>query len=243
MRYFKAKDNLRWCVLCFGGLFIISSCGAKKKSPPELIAHHELNSTISGQYLGVLKNLNLKSDQFFSGAFTFSKELAEEEFIMDVRLTGGGSNVIHEQYVRIGERCPTLDDDLNQDGFIDAIEGEAVYGKVFIPLDGDVTTQAGHDGEFPLSDQYGNYLYERVANFSEFMKDLRGPLDENYIKLKPEELFTMDGKVVVIHGIEEGVTLPPTVKASSGRTSHQILPIACGLIRKVIEIPGHVETK
>jgi hypothetical protein len=209
----------------------------------EIIPTSEPQKAISGQYLGVFKKVNQVFSGPFAGAFTFSKEIAEEDFVVDVRLTGGGAGVIHAQNVRAGFRCPTIADDQNQDGVIDALEGEAVYGKILIPLDGDLNTQAAHDGEFPMGDPYGNYLYERVASFNHFMEDLRGPFDENYVKLKADGPLVLEGLVVVIHGIDEQHPLPSTVKSTDGRSPHQALPIACAVIGKVIEIPGQVENE
>lgn len=238
MRYSKLHINLGLACLC-----LLCACGRKKASSMELIQTSGPQKVISGQYLGVFQQVNQVFSGPFAGAFTFSKDIAEEDFVVDVRLTGGGAGVIHAQNVRTGWRCPTTADDQNQDGVIDALEGEAVYGKILIPLDGDLTTQAAHDGEFPIGDQYGNYLYERVASFNLFMDDLRGPIDENYVKLKSEESLVLEGLVVVVHGIDEKFPLPSTVYSTDGRSPHQALPIACGVIGKVIEIPGQVENE
>jgi hypothetical protein len=229
-------------------LILVSSCNAKKQSsrrPPiktdlESIAV-PLDSEIEGQYLAVFENINPELSTKISGAFTFSVEKEFDELVMDVRLTNSGKSIIHAQSIRTGNRCPSVSDDLNRDSIIDAIEGEAVYGKVFIPLDGDISTQSSHDGEFPTADTYGNYIYAKVTSFSTFMVDLRHETgNKEYIKLKSQEPLSIGSRVVVIHGMSEEINLPTTVRTIGPMTVHQSIPIVCGLIQKVLSVPGEI---
>lgn len=201
-----------------------------------------IDAASEGQYLAVFETINPQITGKISGAFTFSIENIVDEVIGDVRLVNAGADLIHAQNVRLGNRCPTLDDDQNADGIIDAQEGEKVYGKVFFPLDGDLNSQSSHDGEFPMSDSYGNYIYAKSASFSHFMYDLRKVDDQQgYYKLKDQSPLILEKKVVVIHGVDEAVGLPESARTTGGITPYQALPIVCGVINKIILPPGEID--
>jgi len=224
---------------------LLTACGqngASKKSH-----HHEdsypevsldLDDSIDGQYLAVFETLNPQITNKVTGAFTFSREKEIDELVGDVRITNAGSGIIHAQNVRVGRKCPTIEDDSNHDGIIDDSEGEVVYGKIFIPLDGDLSTQSSHDGEFPKGNIYGNYIYSQVTSFNRFMKDLRNTEDnEGYVKLKPSEPLEIEGRVVVVHGVDEAADLPITARSGGRSSVHQSLPIVCGVIKKITTLP------
>jgi hypothetical protein len=201
----------------------------------------DIDDAIEGQYLAVFETLNPQLTSRITGAFTFSREKELDELVGDVRITNAGIKVIHAQNVRQGRRCPTMDDDQNYDGIIDALEGEAVYGPILFPLDGDLSTQSSHDGEFPIGDVYGNYIYSRVAKFSEFIADLRSePTSEGYLKLKSKEALRIEGRAVVVHGIDQAADLPATVGSTGRASPYHALPIVCGIISKVLSPPGEV---
>jgi hypothetical protein len=237
--------------LIFIILLLLMSCGrgaggsgkSSNQSPAttesDLEIGLDIDAEIDGQYLAVFETLNPIITYKLTGAFTFSRDKLEDELVGDVRLTNAGAGVIHAQNVRTGTRCPTLDDDLNQDGIIDASEGEAIYGPLLFPLDGDLSSQSSHDGVFPVGDIYGNYIYSKVTKFTSFIKDLRS-MDNNdgYPKLPKEKPLDIEGRVVVVHGIDSAVELPSSVMSVGRLSRHQSLPIVCGVIMKVWEAPG-----
>ena len=227
--------------------FVIISCQSKSESPQPKNRQAvtqigiDIDDAIEGQYLAVFETLNPQLTSRITGAFTFSREKEFDELVGDVRITNAGTEVIHAQNVRQGRRCPTINDDQNHDGIIDALEGEAVYGPILFPLDGDLSTQSSHDGEFPIGDVYGNYIYSRVAKFSEFIADLRSePTSEGYLKLKAKEALRIEGRAVVVQGIDQAADLPATVRSTGRASPYQALPIVCGIIGKVLSPPGEV---
>ena len=239
---------MQFLSISFIALIFFCSCNAKKQTSHTPLIKNDLetvavplDSEIDGQYLAIFETLNPELSHKISGAFTFSVEKEFDELVMDVRLNNSGKNIIHAQSIRTGSRCPSLIDDKNEDDIIDAIEGEAVYGKVFIPLDGDISTQSSHDGEFPAADTYGNYIYAKVTSFSTFMVDLRDESgNQEYIKLKSQEPLSIESRVVVIHGMSEETDLPATVRTMGPMTIHQSIPIVCGVIQKVLSVPGEI---
>lgn len=241
-------------------LLTITACGGKSKSSsangpqdetqpqtpdvPEIEEDisEQLDALIEGQHLAVFETLNLAVSKKLTGAFTFSREKGTDEMVGDVRLTNAGPGLLHAQYVRVGSRCPSIQDDTNQDGIIDAVEGEAVYGKVLFPLDGDLSSQSGSAGYFPVGDKYGNYNYSEVASFKDFMLDLREKdSNDGYYKLPRNQPLNIEGRVVVVHGVEATTVLPETVRTLGRLANHQTLPIVCGIVKKVTTVPGTVD--
>lgn len=232
-------------------LFTFTSCGGggglgtDMPAKPRMVPRENTSrdSLVSGQYLAVFKPLNEATAGRISGAFTFSRDIENDEMVGDVRLAGGAPEIIHSQSVREGRRCPDIQDDLNQDGFIDINEAEKVFGRIFIPLDGDLNSQSSHDGEYPMADEYGGYIYSEIASFKSFMEDLRGPAEhpEEYAKLKANEPFHIEGRAVVVMGVADTANLPWSVSTTGRLTNYQSLPIACGVIKKVITPPGTIE--
>lgn len=234
-------------------LLILTSCGGQGKE-----SRHALNgkfkdqlspiplsidvdATISGQYLAVLKGVNENITGKLRGAFTFSRE--DDLLVNDMRFAGGAPKLIYAQHLRTGTRCPDLRDDSNGDGIIDLREGEASFGKILYPLDGDLNGQSSFDSVFPVSDDYGGYRYTRVASFKRFIADLRAPrgVFDEYSKLDEKAPLDLESKTVVILGVPAGTDLPGTVISSGRMNPHQSLPVACGEIHRVLAPPGEIE--
>jgi hypothetical protein len=215
---------------------------ATESKEPQI--EHKPELEIDGQYLAILETLNEVVSQEVTGAVTISRE--DDEFVGDVYFLGGPltASVLHMQSVHEGTKCPTMEDDLNQDGFIDAVEGEMVYGKVLIPLDADLNAQHLELGTYPVADQYGLYVYSSVASYERFITDLKAEnLNPNgYLtKLKPDEKLELEGKVVIIKGVSRAALLPDTVQSNSRWPNHQTIPIACGVMQKVRSTPGIID--
>jgi hypothetical protein len=142
-------------------------------------------------------------------------------------------NVTHIQAVYTGRACPTLADDTNDDGFIDAVEGRAVYGDILIPLDNDLTSQLGGN-VFPAGSAYE---YFRTAPFITLLNDLRladPNLNDLFVKLALGVDLALAGRAVVIHGT--AAALPNTVRTIGNLTRQESLPIACGVILGVADV-------
>lgn len=240
--------------LVLSSLLLLAACGGggggggSKKTPNQqqnqtpVVIDLDIDASIDGQYLAVFETVNPQITSKITGAFTFSREKDIDEVVGDVRITNAGPGLLHSQNVRLGTRCPTANDDTNADGIIDAQEGEAVYGGIYFPLDGDLSSQASHDGEFPVGDVYGNYIWARMTSFTKFISDLRSPKqDDGYFRLAEKEPMDLEGRVVVIHGVDAASGLPATVRSVGRFANHQSLPIACGVIGKVLTPPGEVD--
>ena len=194
-----------------------------------------------GQYMARLSSLNENVAGFITGAATISR--IKDELVGDVRFSGEAltAGILHEQNIHIGDRCPTAADDLNGDGFIDAVEGSLVYGKIIIPLDGDLNSQRMGGGIFPVADEFGGYIYSQVASYQKFMEDLREidiNLDDQIVTLAEGEEFDFENKVIVIQGVSVNADLPDTVVSNNQFANYQSLPVACGIFSRVHQVPG-----
>jgi hypothetical protein len=90
-----------------------------------------------------------------------------DEFSADVTMAGAPSTV-HMQHIHTGSTCATATNDSNHDGFVDAVEAEAVSGKALIPLDSDLRAQdAG--GVYPVG---RSYHYHETTSWDTMVADL-----------------------------------------------------------------------
>jgi hypothetical protein len=191
-------------------------------------------------YLAVLTPVNSAIAGNAYGSFTFHKD--HDFIVANVRLNESSPIVTQIQKVHTGNACPTEADDLNGDGYIDVVESAEVTGNVIIPLDGDISSQYSLLGSYPISDAWGAYVYSKTASFSEFYKDLFdidiNPEDEVIKLTSPLGLV---GKTVLIYGMKENLEIPSTVATNNDLLPHETLPIACGIITLVTDVPGTFE--
>lgn len=226
-------------------LLACSKSGGSGAGLPESVTPSidNLEIEMNGIYQAILKPVNAKiAGNYLNGSLNLVRE--GDEFIADVRLSGGPKSVLHTQSIHIGERCPDERDDLNNDGFIDAEEGIQVYKEILIPLDDDLSSQRIGLGIFPVSDAYGYYFWSRTVSFEKMMNDLFEEdinFADDYVKLNTGKSLLNSGKVVVITGIPSGEFLPDTVQGRGRQSAHEALPIACGVIRKLTSVPGVVD--
>lgn len=202
-----------------------------------------LETEMTGTYQALLKPVNPTLSKDVNGSLTLVRD--KNDFIADVRFSGGPAGILHVQNIHVGKRCPTIDDDLNRDGYIDAVEGAEVYKEIIIPLDEDLNSQRMGWGTFPLADDYGYYFYSQVASFEKLMTDLKEEdinLQDDFVKLGASESLQLAGNVVIITGVSKDVPLPETVAPRGRLTNFQAIPIACGVISKLTTVPGKIDT-
>lgn len=193
---------------------------------------------LTGHFQAKLVTLNPHINGTIPGSANFYR-LGTQVYTY-VRIFAGRSNAWHLQNVYEGSRCPTVMDDLNLDGFIDIQEAEAVMGKKIIPLDGDIRTQKAGIKLYPTADESGSYYYEKLANYTTFMKDLRSrdtnPKDD-LIKLGRNKELELGTRTVLIQGVTANVNFPDTVATKGTYFVYQSIPIACGKFVKIKKRP------
>ena len=117
----------------------------------------------------------------------------------------------HRQGITVGGRCPTIQDDVNGDGYVDGVEAQAATGKTLIPLDGDISSQSAGENELPVD----NYNYSKTTTLARMVSDLILPdtnPNDSIVKLSASEELTFQGKTVVVYGVTPDTVVPPTVQ-------------------------------
>jgi hypothetical protein len=247
----KKTDVLSSSLLCVCMAAQITSCNPQisrkvsKNNPPSYNALNmkgdNLEQLETVTYLAVLKPLNKKVAGETIGSFTFHKD--KDFVVADLRVLGSAPNIIHAQNVHLGNACPDETADINQDGVVDVLEAEQITGNIVLPLDGDINSQYSLLGMFPIADNWGAYVYSQTASFRRFADDLKDEdedLTDEVVKLGSSPV-NLEGKVVMIQGVADDVILAELVATNGGLSANQTLPIACGVITKVTEIPGSFE--
>jgi hypothetical protein len=208
-------------------------------------------SSLEGHFKGTFITLNAHVNGTIPGSITMVRD--GDKLMTYARLFAGKPKAWHQQAIHLGNRCPTMSDDSNQDGFIDINEALAVVGDIIIPLDTNMNTQAAGKNFYPLGDLSGYYHYERIASFKRLYDDLYEvdkDLTDHVAKLTADQKFGFTGRVFMVQGVDEATALPETVGTLNRRRAFQSLPIVCAVIGKSTdaavgtpdtgEIPGPV---
>jgi hypothetical protein len=139
--------------------------------------------------------------------------------------------IAHAMHIHAAAHCPDANDDANNDGVVDVIEGLPDYGPILVPLDSDLTTQAA--GTFPTASNGGALHYHQHDDFQAMLNDLMA-VDPNtgdaVIKLAPGEALHLAGRHIVVHGVAADTPLPATAASLGTAPAQATLPIACGEI-------------
>lgn len=241
--------------LTLGTLLFLTSCGESVKSKTPLFEAGEQpaetestqneviaadGSNIEGFYAADLMPMNV--NLHFMKVGMAGVERNEDTFNAYVRLKyGPKGDVEHRQAIYTGRRCPTIQDDLNKDAYIDIKEALIAIGQVTIPLDDNLDSQEQGINQFPKGDEVtGKYFYHRTASFARMFSDLKAVdqnPEDNIIKLDEEEGLTFPGRVVLIQGTNTKRELPSTVATTGSESPYKTLPIACGVLWKVKSHP------
>jgi hypothetical protein len=186
----------------------------------------------AAEYHAVLRPLN-KNFGSYKGWAGFS--ITENQFWARVKVKGRKTKDMHAQYIHVGSRCPSLQDDSNGDGYLDFIEVVNASGPILIPLDSNLTTQMKGIFEFPRMRRQPFYYYSEACNLQWLIEDLtrEDVISDDYMtKLPPKQRLNMDRRIVIIYGVDQERYLPSSVRTSPGYTSQFTFPIACGEIRR-----------
>lgn len=161
-----------------------------------------------------------------------------DNFEAMIKLKYAPRGVVLRPAIYTARRCPNINDDLNKDAYIDIVEARAAIGKITIPFDSDLDSQ--ESGSFSASGADGKYSYQQSASFDRMFSDLKqtdqNPSDQ-MVKIGVEEGLTFPGRIVLIQGLAQTAALPATVATADGMSAHESIPVACGVLWKVGEMP------
>lgn len=205
---------------------VLISCG--KASKDDDSGNRQIEIQNEGTYSGVLVAINPKISNIVSGDVKIMR--MGDDFRVAVKLLNAPAGLF-SQYLHNGSSCPSFTQDINNDGMIDTFESRKATDHAVIPLDGDLSSQAGGNPYFLK----GNYRYSEYTSYYLMMSDLRLPYYTNYdgvIKLNSDDL-PIDRRVVVIYQQR------PSSYASSVAGAE--IPIACTLLSKISDDVGPEE--
>ncbi len=147
-------------------------------------------------------------------------------------------NTAHSQFIYSGTECPSVHThDTNADGYIDPIEASAVIGDILVPLDTNIDGQELGQNEFEAANMFGRYNYKIEGVLSALLADLHAPdlnPNDEVAKLKANEKFKLEGKVIVVQGVAQTEWLPGSIRTHEGTSDRGSLIKACGKIKRVI---------
>jgi hypothetical protein len=181
------------------------------------------------EYVAFLRPLNTRANGFINSG------RADIKVDMKLAMTlvmDDAAGVIHVQSIHTGRRCPRREDDTNRDGYIDIIEALTVSGNILIPLDDDIEGQTLGNERNPIG---RSYTYQRSGSMRKLLDDLFLPdedLGDNVVKLRGRSRFSLAGRVILVHGVDQSAGLPTTVASLGGMPTAMSLPVACGRIVK-----------
>lgn len=196
---------------------------------------------LSGIYHAKLVAVNPQVTGDIAGKVNLSR--LDENLTIYIDLNEPTPGLIHEQKLYSGTTCPGPEQDLNQDGFIDAFENRTFMGSALAPLDKDISSVEAGYNYFPPNFAEGGYWYEQIVNYQAFLDDLATEdenLNDDYVKLSGEKSFEVDSLVVMVLGVPKEKNLPFSVRSINGWANFQTFPIACGVLKKVKTTPGRV---
>jgi hypothetical protein len=210
--------------------------GAHHPDTPLIIEPKPLEKA-QGEYEVRLERLNTSVSPTAAGLVLIS--IKGDQFIASVKMEGLEFYSAHAQYIHAGTECPAASSDMNGDELIDREEGVAQFGKILIPLDGDVSAQLLDSNVFPAANGAGKYFYENSSSLSLLVSDLKledFTPEDDFAKLSIGERLDIEGRTVVIYGAPTQSKLPLTVSKFPGMTREASLPIACGKITRAQEV-------
>jgi hypothetical protein len=184
----------------------------------------------NGSFKATLHSVNSKISNSVRGTAVVSH--TGDTFSVKVVLENAPAG-IHMQNLRIGTACPTASSDKNKDGYIDAVESQAVTGRITVPFDADLSSQNSGANIYPT----GSYTYSKSTSYGLMLTDLRQHNDHmpsSMMKLNAGDDLPMDGRVVAIYGVYPTTSLPKSVETVDGLSSQQSIVIACGTLSRVV---------
>lgn len=178
-------------------------------------------------YVAEIKEMNPQlTENEVSGQAIFI--VADDNISITLAVKGVAPNLMHLQHIHgfisggTGTFPPSKAD-TNGDGIIDLLETHEYTGKTLIPLNGAPIDLEIKSDSYPVANKDGLLTYEITI-----------PLDKLDAAVKEQygiDKLALEDRVIFIHGVPKGKTLPGSVQSLPGVPAHITVPIACGVIK------------
>lgn len=159
-----------------------------------------------------------------------------DKFIVKTNMRSVESGIKHFQNIMTRGSCPSFQDDKNSDTYIDINEAMVKTGEILIPLDSYIGEQIKGLDYGPIGNSVGEYVYKRSTSLTELMIDLRSPdpdLTDSIEKLPLGSNLNMSGRAMLVHGVRITENFPSDIPTINNRKNYEIIPIACGILKRV----------
>jgi hypothetical protein len=193
-------------------LMLCLSCGKAVENNNE--NQNEDAPSMDGTYMAILVPVNGKVSNRIYGEVKVSKY--SDEFKVDVRVSNPPSGILR-QSLHTGSKCPKVDSDRNQDGYLDSSETLESVGYTIVPFDGNLNSQT-EGNEYHLT---GNYHYQKNTSYYLMLSDLHNydeVSNDSIVKLSDDDL-PLERRVVAVY-------------VESSKFASDML-IACGVLTRV----------
>lgn len=183
-------------------------------------------SEAAERYIAKLSALN--TDKIGTAASGTAKlEIIDDKLNISIDVVGLTPGLMHLQHFHgfpdgKAASCPSVQQDVNGDGYIDLIETEPVAGTTMLPFHAHPATLEITNDTYPVADNTGAASYRHSASVAELEKALK-----NKFKVP---VLDLSKRVIFVHGVANDVKLPETVKSLPGAPAQVTLPVACGKI-------------
>jgi hypothetical protein len=213
---------------------LLTSCGQsdEKGRITTVVTAQELKD--EGLYRAILAPLNAGLGHQTSG--TFEIRIKEDDLSISSSVSGAPALVKHYQHLMEKKACP--ESDANQDGVLDFAETLSAAGPILIPIDSDLSNQLVGMDFGPIANGTGTYIYRRSTNLTLFLEDLSQPdpdQSDAVGKMSPGGPISLDGRVVMVFGVNNGANLPSTAAGYQDESPELMTPIACGALVRVTD--------
>jgi hypothetical protein len=157
-------------------------------------------------------------------------QVANGKLSVSIELVGLTPSLMHLQHFHgfadgRDAACPTAKEDVNEDGYIDLIETEAIAGTTMLPFHEHPVTLEIPNDTYPVANNKGTASYKHSDSVGELEKALK-------VKFKAPAL-DLAKRVIFVHGVGSDTKLPESVKSLPGVPAQVTIPVACGKIEAV----------
>jgi hypothetical protein len=181
----------------------------------------------SAAYVAKIKALNSNlTKEHISGQASFV--IADGQLNITIVAKGLAPSIMHLQHIHgfkvsgKASSCLGPDADSNGDGIVDLIETHQSSGVTLIPFNAAPTKLKIKSSSYPVANGNGLLTYQMDVPLDALTSAIQNNYDIGELSL--------EDRVMYIHGVPEGTSLPETVQSLPGVPSLVTVPIACGEI-------------
>lgn len=186
---------------------------------------------ISATYIANLEPLNSN----ITGMSTTAQAkivVTSDSVFVNISATDVPPNMQHWQHFHgfkdnSNANCTSASSDKNNDGIVDVVETEEASGTTMVPFNSNPAEMNIGSDSYPNAGKDSSYHYEARISLAQLKAAFASTFGDSSLDL--------DKRVIYIHGVPSGTSLPNSVASVGNFPAQTTLPIACGKIEKISE--------